>query len=63
MAAGAKGVRIRLGGRINGAEIARVEHVQAGVLPFSSIKENIDFASVPARTRSGYIGIKVWINK
>ncbi len=61
MSAGAKGARIRLGGRINGAEIARVEHVQAGVLPFSSIKEIIDFASVPARTRSGYIGIKVWI--
>jgi small subunit ribosomal protein S3 len=61
MAAGAKGVRLRLGGRINGAEIARVEHVQAGVLPFSSIKERIDFATVPARTRSGYIGIKVWI--
>lgn len=61
MAAGAKGVRIRLGGRINGAEIARVEHSQAGVLPFSSIKEKIDFATVPVRTRSGYIGVKVWI--
>lgn len=61
MSAGAKGARIRLGGRINGAEIARVEHVQSGVLPFSSIKENIDFAAFPAHTRSGYIGIKVWI--
>ncbi len=63
MSAGAKGVRIRLGGRINGAEIARVEHIQQGVLPFSTIKENIDFAAVPARTRSGYIGVKVWICK
>lgn len=61
MAAGAKGVKIRLGGRINGAEIARIEHSQAGVLPLSSIRENIDFAVVPARTRSGYIGVKVWI--
>lgn len=61
MTAGAKGVKIRLGGRINGAEIARVEHNQAGVLPFSSIKEKIDFAVVPARTRSGYVGVKVWI--
>lgn len=61
MAAGAKGVRIRLGGRINGAEIARVEHAQAGILPLSSIKERIDFAITPARTRSGYIGVKVWI--
>lgn len=61
MTAGAKGVRIRLGGRINGAEIARVEHVQDGVIPLSSVKEKIDFAAVPAYTRSGYIGIKVWI--
>lgn len=61
MTAGAKGVRIRLGGRINGAEIARVEKIQTGVLPFSTIKENIDFAVVPAHTRSGYIGVKVWI--
>jgi small subunit ribosomal protein S3 len=61
MSAGAKGVKIRLGGRINGAEIARVEHVQAGILPLSSIKERVDFAITPALTRSGYIGIKVWI--
>jgi len=61
MSAGAKGVKIRLGGRINGAEIARVEHSQAGVLPLSSIKEKIDFATVPVLTRSGYIGVKVWI--
>lgn len=63
LAAGAKGVKIRLGGRIGGAEIARVEHEQAGILPLSSIKEKIDFAAVPAQTRSGYIGIKVWICK
>lgn len=61
MAAGAKGVRVRLGGRINGAEIARVEHEQAGIVPLSSIKAKIDFAELPAYTRSGYIGIKVWI--
>lgn len=61
MAAGAKGVKVRLGGRINGAEIARVEHLQLGVIPLSSIKERIDFAAVPAYTRSGYIGVKVWI--
>lgn len=61
MTAGAKGVKIRLGGRINGAEIARVEHQQQGIIPLSSIKEKIDFAAVPAHTRSGYIGIKVWI--
>lgn len=61
MTAGAKGVRIRLGGRINGAEIARIEKEQAGVVPLSSVKEKIDFATVPSYTRSGYIGVKVWI--
>lgn len=61
MTAGARGVKIRLGGRINGAEIARVEQAKAGILPFSSIKEKVDFAAVPALTRSGYIGVKVWI--
>lgn len=61
MTAGAKGVRVRLGGRIGGAEIARVEHEQAGILPLSSVKEKIDFAIYPAHTRSGYVGIKVWI--
>lgn len=61
MNAGAKGVRVRLGGRIGGAEIARVENSQAGVVPLSSIREKIDFATLPAFTRSGYIGVKVWI--
>ncbi len=61
MAAGAKGVKIRLGGRINGAEIARVEKKSDGMVPLSSIKERIDFATVPAYTRSGYVGVKVWI--
>ena len=61
MTAGAKGVKIRLGGRINGAEIARVEHDEEGILPLSTIKEKIDFAEIPSYTRSGYIGVKVWI--
>ncbi len=61
MGAGARGVKVRLGGRINGAEISRVEHLQDGIIPLSSIKEKIDFAAIPAYTRSGYIGVKVWI--
>ncbi len=61
MGAGARGAKVRLGGRINGAEIARVEHTQQGIIPLSSVKEKIDFAAVPAYTRSGYIGVKVWI--
>lgn len=63
MTGGAKGVRILLSGRINGAEIARREKFQQGTVPLSTIKENIDFASVPALTKSGYVGVKVWICK
>lgn len=61
LAAGAKGVRIILSGRINGAEIARRERYQSGTVPLSTIREDIDFAAVPALTKSGYIGVKVWI--
>lgn len=60
---GAKGVRIILSGRIGGAEIARREKVQSGVVPLTTLREKIDFAKVPALTKSGYVGIKVWICK
>ena len=63
MGAGAKGARIVLSGRIGGAEIGRREKLQQGKVPLSTIRENIEFASVPALTKKGYIGIKVWINK
>ena len=62
MGAGAKGVRILLSGRIGGAEIGRREKIQKGTLPLSTIREQITFASVPALTKKGYIGVKVWIN-
>ncbi|KKW11208.1 MAG: 30S ribosomal protein S3 [Candidatus Gottesmanbacteria bacterium GW2011_GWB1_49_7] len=61
MTAGAKGVRVLLSGRINGAEIHRREKFQSGTVPLSTIREEIDFAIVPALTKSGYIGVKVWI--
>lgn len=63
MSSGAKGIRIVLSGRINGAEIGRRERIQQGKVSLSTIRENIDFASVPALTKSGYIGVKVWINR
>ncbi len=63
MTAGAKGVRIQLSGRINGAEIHRREKFQSGTVPLSTIREEVDFAIVPALTKSGYIGVKVWICK
>lgn len=63
LSAGAVGVKIALAGRIAGAEIARREKFQSGTVPLSTIREEVDFASVPSLTKSGYIGVKVWICK
>lgn len=61
MAAGAKGIKIVLGGRINGAEISRREKFSQGKVPLSTIKSKIDYAECPSLTRSGYIGVKVYL--
>lgn len=61
MEAGARGVKVQLGGRIGGASISRREKYYEGTVPLSTIREDIDFARCPALTRSGYIGVKVWI--
>lgn len=61
MQSGAKGVKIMLSGRVGGAEIKRVEKDQAGILSLQTLREKVDFASVPSLTKSGYIGVKVWI--
>lgn len=61
LGAGAKGIKIALSGRINGADIARRDRFSRGKVPLSTIRANIDFASVPALTKLGYIGVKVWI--
>lgn len=63
MGAGAQGVKIQLSGRIGGAEIGRNEKYFEGKVPTQTIRANIDYHQVPARTRSGYVGIKVWIYK
>ena len=63
MRAGAKGVRVVLAGRIGGAEIARREWKQEGVMPLHTLRADIDFVSYPALTKLGYVGVKVWINK
>ncbi len=63
MRAGAKGVKIALKGRIGGAEIARKEWKFAGSLPLHTLRADIDYTHYPALTKSGYVGIKVWINK
>lgn len=61
MSAGAKGVKIILAGRIAGAEIARRETFSRGKVPLQTLRARIDYAEVPALTRSGYVGIKVWV--
>lgn len=61
MRAGAKGVMIILSGRIRGAEISRTEKYSKGSVPQQTIRANIDYAQVPALTRSGYVGVKVYI--
>jgi small subunit ribosomal protein S3 len=63
MEAGAKGIKIQLGGRINGAEISRREKYFLGSIPTSTIRENVEFVRYPALTKSGYIGVKVWLCK
>jgi small subunit ribosomal protein S3 len=63
MGAGALGVKIVLTGRIGGAEIGRREKIRLGTVPVSTIRENISYAQLPALTKKGYIGIKVWINR
>ena len=59
--AGAKGCRTLCSGRLGGAEIAREEGYKEGVIPLTTLRADIDFASVSAHTTYGCIGIKVWI--
>lgn len=63
MQSGAKGVKISLSGRIGGAEISRNEKYFEGSIPTQTIRANIDYFHHAARTRSGYVGVKVWIYK
>jgi len=63
MQAGAKGVKITIGGRLQGADIARTETLSLGTIPTSSLKRDIEYAQVHAPTTYGIIGVKVWIHK
>jgi small subunit ribosomal protein S3 len=63
MQSGALGAKIVLAGRINGAEISRVEKFQDGSVPTQTLRENIDYAQIPALLKRGYVGVKVWIHK
>jgi small subunit ribosomal protein S3 len=57
----AKGVRIRIGGRLNGADMARTEELKSGQIPLQTLRADIDFARVKAKIPQGDLGIKVWI--
>ena len=60
---GAKGIRIRVSGRLGGAEMARTHTVREGRVPLHTLRADIDYAQVTARTTYGTIGVKVWICK
>ena len=62
MAKNAKGIKIIVSGRLNGAEIARTEKFQTGSIPLSRFNVNIDHAIYHAKTTYGVTGVKVWVN-
>jgi small subunit ribosomal protein S3 len=61
MQAGAQGVKIRVGGRLGGAEIARSQTVHEGRMPLHTLRADIDYGFTEARTIMGRIGVKVWV--
>lgn len=58
-----KGAKVTLSGRLDGNEIARVEHLEEGSLPLATLRADIDFAKATAYTTYGTVGVKVWIYK
>jgi small subunit ribosomal protein S3 len=58
-----KGIKIQVGGRLNGAEIARTEQAREGSVPLHTLRADIDYASKTADTTYGIIGVKVWVFK
>jgi small subunit ribosomal protein S3 len=63
MQAGAKGIKVQVGGRLGGAEIARVEKAIEGRIPLTTLLAEIDFGIARAETTYGTVGVKVWIYK
>ncbi|WP_111498307.1 MULTISPECIES: 30S ribosomal protein S3 [Marinobacter] len=63
MRQGAKGIKIQVGGRLGGAEIARSEWYREGRVPLHTLRADIDYATYEAQTTYGIIGVKVWIFK
>ena len=63
MRLGAGGIRIQVGGRLNGAEIARTEWYREGRVPLHTLRADVDYGTAEAHTTYGVIGIKVWVFK
>jgi small subunit ribosomal protein S3 len=63
MRLGAEGVKVNIGGRLNGAEIARSEWYREGRVPLHTLRADIDYGFAEARTTYGVIGVKTWIFK
>ncbi|MCK5398703.1 30S ribosomal protein S3 [bacterium] len=63
MARGAKGIKMRIAGRIAGSEMARIEWEKKGRIPLHTLRANIEYAYVASRTSYGIIGVKVWLYK
>jgi small subunit ribosomal protein S3 len=63
MRAGAKGARVMISGRLNGADIARSQAFQEGKIPMSTLRADVDYGFSEAKTTYGILGIKVWVYK
>jgi small subunit ribosomal protein S3 len=63
MRSGAKGVKVQVSGRLGGAEMARTEGYSDGRVPLHTLRADIDYGFIEARTTTGRIGVKCWINK
>ena len=60
---GAEGIKIQCAGRLGGAEIARTEGYNEGRVPLHTLRADIDYASIHAKTTYGTVGVKCWIFK
>jgi small subunit ribosomal protein S3 len=63
MRLGAQGIKIRVAGRLNGADIARAEWYHEGRVPLHTLRADIDYGTIEANTTYGIIGVKVWVFK
>ena len=63
MKTGAKGVKVSIGGRLGGADIARTEQYHEGSIPLQTLRANIDYGFAEAKTTYGRLGVKVWVYK